>query len=106
LATLGSTLIVGIGGNAVALDAATGQELWRTRIKASGITTVAVVNGAVYGASGGELCRLDPATGAILWRNKLKGLGLGVLTFANASDAATAAAAAIEQQRRAAAAAG
>lgn len=96
-------LFIGIGGNVVALDSATGQELWRTRLKAAGVATVAVVGGALYGAAGGELCRLDPGTGTILWRNKLKGLGVGVVAFPGAG--ADALAAVAEQQRRAAAAA-
>jgi len=73
-------LFIGVGGHAVALDVATGEELWRTKLK-GGATTIAIVDGKLYGGSGGELFRIDPATGQILWRNKLPGLGLGVVAF-------------------------
>ena len=96
-------LFLGVGSSVVALDAATGQELWRTKLKTAGITTVSLTGGALYGAAGGEVFRLDPASGAILWNNKLKGLGIGVVSFPGSND--SVAAAALQQQQRAAAAA-
>ena len=101
MAKLSDSLFIAVGGHVAAIDPATGQELWRTKLKASSISTVAVVNGALYGAAGGELFRLEPATGEILWRNKLKGLGMGVVAFPG--DTVPAAAA---EKRRAAAGAG
>ncbi len=74
---LGNRLFIGVGGHAVALDPASGEEIWRTKLKTSSVATVAIVGGALYGAANGELFRLDPATGAILWKNRLKGLGMG-----------------------------
>ena len=97
-------LIIGVGGHAVAIDAATGSELWRTRLKGSDIGTVHVVDDRVFAGAGGELFCLDGDSGSLLWRNKLKGLGLGLVTFDTADS--TAAGARIIAQRRAAAAAG
>jgi outer membrane protein assembly factor BamB len=85
-------LFIGIGGNVVAIDPATGEERWRTKLASSNITTVGSVGGALYAASQGELSRLDPTTGTILWTNKLKGLGLGVVSFPGADAGAIAAA--------------
>ena len=87
-------LIIGIGGHAVALDPATGTELWRTKLKASQLVTVKQLSGKVYAGAGGELFCLDQSTGNILWRNPLKGLGLNILAFAGDSDLVAAAAAA------------
>jgi outer membrane protein assembly factor BamB len=95
-------VVIGVGGHAVALDAVTGAELWRTKLKSSGVVTVALTGTRVLAGTGGELFCLDAYTGRILWQNKLKGLGLGIVTLPG-SDAA-AAAAMQEAQRRSAAA--
>jgi len=97
-------LFIGVGGHVVAIDPATGEEIWRTKLKTSSVATVAVVNGRLLGAANGELFCLDPATGSVLWKNRLAGLGMGVVTFPGGSDATAAEVA--EQLRRAAAAAG
>jgi outer membrane protein assembly factor BamB len=96
-------LIIGVGGHAVAVDAATGEEAWRTKLKSSSYVTVRESTDRVYAGAGGELFCLDKANGRLLWRNKLKGLGLGLVAFAGDDD--LAAAAASEAAARAAAAA-
>lgn len=98
-------LFIGVGGHVVAIDPRSGAEMWRVKLKGSGIATVAVIRGKLYGAAGGELSQIEMATGTILWQNKLKGLGLGVVAFPNAADEVIAAAA-IEAEQRSAAAAG
>jgi outer membrane protein assembly factor BamB len=60
-----NSVFAAIAGQVVALDRATGAELWRTRLRLSGGVSLI-----------GDGC-LDPATGAILWRNPLRGLGVG-----------------------------
>ena len=100
------TLYIGVGGHVAAVDRATGQELWRTKVKASSITTVSATGDRIFAGAQGELCCLDAATGSILWRNKLRGLGMGVVTFADGSAGAIASAAAAEAAHRAAAASG
>ncbi len=69
-----------LDGNAVAVDAATGKEVWRTRVASMNLgetTTMApyVVKGKVFvGNSGGEmgvtgwLAALDEGSGKLLWR--------------------------------------
>jgi len=99
---MANRLYIGVGGHVVALDSATGTELWRTKLKTSTLTTVWFDGGRVYGGAQGELFCLDPATGHIQWRNRLKGLGLGVVAFPGSPQEAVAAAQA--SARRAAAA--
>lgn len=96
-------LMIGIGGHVVALDPATGTEIWKTKLKGSDFVTVSPAGSRVYAGASGELFCLDAATGQILWHNKLKGLGTGLVTFSSSAEAA--AVAAIEARRRAAAAA-
>lgn len=96
---------VGIKGHVVAVDTATGAELWRTKLKGSDFVTVGYDEERIYGGTKGELYALEPHTGAIVWCNKLKGLGLGltaILTGTSASDL-TGPAKKLEEQRRAAA---
>lgn len=95
-------VFIGVGGHAVAIDAATGEEVWRTKLKGNAMTTVWLANEQLFAGCAGELFKVDPATGSILWHNKLKGLGLGLVAFPASVDAAAAAAAAA--QKRAAAA--
>jgi outer membrane protein assembly factor BamB len=104
MATNDQLLVIGIGGHAVAIDQASGSELWRTKLKGGDFVTVSISGGRVLAGAGGNLFCLDATTGSILWQNPLKRLGLGVITFSTSSDAA-AIAAAIAARRRAAAAA-
>jgi outer membrane protein assembly factor BamB len=85
-------LYIGIGGHAAAIDAATGSELWRTKLKTAPFVTVQQAGGRLCAGAGGELFCLDVATGQVLWRNRLKGLGTGLIAFTCGSEAASAAA--------------
>jgi outer membrane protein assembly factor BamB len=76
-------LYVGIGHFVVALDAATGAELWRSKLKNTGFVSVLWDGEALVAASAGEVYRLDPRTGDVLWHNEMKGLGMGVVTLAS-----------------------
>ncbi len=96
-------LVIGIGGHVVAIDPASGTEVWRTRIKRADFVTVQPAGSVVFAGAGGELFCLDATGGQILWHNKLKGLGNGLVTFASSAEAA--AAAGLAAKRRAAAAA-
>ena len=98
------TIYVGAGGYVVALESATGNELWRTKLKSTQIVTVAVQGDAVLAGAGGELFCLDATTGSLRWRNKLKGLGLGPVILPGVTPGVVAAIAAL--QAAAAAAAG
>ncbi len=102
MSTHNDHLFIGVGGHVVAVDPATGEEVWRTKLKTSTFATVALTDAGLFGAAGGELFRLDPATGSILWRNKLKGLGMGIVTFPGSGEAAGQAAAQAQRQQAAA----
>jgi outer membrane protein assembly factor BamB len=92
----GGTLFLGVGGHVVAIDAATGEELWRTKLKLSSFTTVWTDGQHVYAGSQGEVFCLDGATGRVLWQNRLKGLGRGVVAFPGGGLEVAAAAAAAQ----------
>ncbi len=94
--------VIGIGGHVLALDPATGTEVWRTKLKGSDFVTVSIVGGKIYAAAGGELFCLDLSTGQVLWNNRLKGLGTGLVSLASGSEAAAAATIRKKQAARAA----
>jgi len=101
-----SNLFIGMRGCVLAIDRATGQQVWSTPLKGGDFVNVVVDQGELYGATKGELYRLDPANGQVLWTNELKGMGRGLISFACAVDGNTSA---MEQKRlqdEAAAAAG
>jgi outer membrane protein assembly factor BamB len=99
---------IGAKGHVVGLDAATGREVWRTKLRGMGFVTTGIAEERVIAGTGGHLYALDPATGSILWTNSLKGLGLGLISLAGIDGGSAVEAAAVnaEQQRRSAAAAG
>jgi outer membrane protein assembly factor BamB len=74
-------MFVGIGGHVVAVDGATGEELWRTRLKSTTFTSVWTDGKRVYAGAQGELFCLDASAGNVLWHNPLKGLGRGIVAF-------------------------
>jgi outer membrane protein assembly factor BamB len=88
-------IFIGIGGYAVALDRATGSEVWRTKLKGSDFVNVAVDGRDVFASSRGRLYCLDSSTGTIRWENELKGLGWGLVSIAG-----TGAVTAAEAERR------
>jgi outer membrane protein assembly factor BamB len=95
-------VVVGLGGYAVALDRATGSEVWRTKLKGGDFVNVAVDGGDVFAGTKGRLFCLDASTGTIRWENELKGLGWGIVSIAGGN--ATGSAESIRRQRAAAAA--
>jgi outer membrane protein assembly factor BamB len=106
MATGSQRLVIGIGGHVVALDPASGSEVWRTKLKRSEFVTVSPAGSVVFAGAGGELFCLDATAGQILWHNRLKGLGHGLIAFAGSDEAASAAAIAARRRAAAAAAAG
>src|SRR5215475_15134996 len=79
-------LFIGIAGSVLALDRATGQEIWRTKLRSTDFVNVVLEDGALYAAARGEMYCLDPGTGEIRWKNPLTGLGWGLVTIASVSD--------------------
>ncbi len=77
-----SLLFIGVQGTVLAIDRATGQEVWRSHLKGSDFVNVVLEDGDLYAATHGELYCLDVATGRTRWHNPLKGLGWGLITIA------------------------
>jgi outer membrane protein assembly factor BamB len=92
------TIFIGIKGTVLALDRATGEEVWRTPLKGSSFVNLALDGGGLLASTHGEVFCLDPATGGIRWNNPLRGLGYGLVSFVGSPAVLTA-----EEQRRQAA---
>ncbi len=75
-------VFVGIKGSVVALDRATGTQIWITSLRGSEFVNVMLGDDDLYASTKGELYCLDPATGHIRWHNPLKGLGWGLVSIA------------------------
>jgi hypothetical protein len=102
-------VFVGIKGTVLALDRATGLQVWATHLKGADFVNVVQQDDAVFASCHGEVFCLDPLTGAGLWHNRLKGFGIGLATIAVPSGAEAANSTAFAEKRRrdeAAAAAG
>jgi hypothetical protein len=93
-------LFVGIKGSVVALDRASGIQLWATRLKGSDFVNVILENEALLASCYGEIFRLDPLTGRVLWRNPLKGFGIGLATIATCQNSLGANAQLMVEKRR------
>ena len=102
-----SLLFVGIKSTVVALDAASGSQVWLAELRTSDFVNVLWDGGALYAANSGEVWRLDPASGAEIWHNKLSGLGRGLVSLASteSSNGAGGIEAVAEKRRRDAASA-
>jgi outer membrane protein assembly factor BamB len=79
-------VFIGIKGSVVALDRATGQQVWATHLKGSDFVNVVLQDGAILASCCGEIFCLDPLTGDALWHNPLKGFGTGLATIATEHD--------------------
>ena len=75
-------VFIGIKGCVIALDRATGAQVWVTRLKGGDFVNVVVRNGAILASCYGEIFCLDALTGNALWHNPLKGFGMGLATIA------------------------
>ncbi len=91
-------VFIGIKGSVLALDRATGQQVWATHLKGYDFVNVTVQSGAVLASCYGEVFCLDPLTGAGLWHNPLKGFGTGLAAIA--TDAQPGQAAALAEKQR------
>ena len=92
---------IGIRGSVVALNRATGDQVWATHLKGWGFVNVLLQSDIVIATCHGEVFCLDPATGNATWHNRLKGFGTGLATIAtDSSQQAVGAAAWYEQERR------
>ena len=93
-------VFVGIRGSVVALNRATGQQVWATRLKGSDFVNVTFQNGMLLASCYGEIFCLDPLTGEGLWHNPLKGFGTGLATIATEHSAGSGNAPVLAEKRR------
>ena len=75
-------MFLGVKGSVIALDAATGHQLWATHLKGSNFVHVVLDGANLYAATYGEIFCLDAKTGEGRWHNPLKGFGLGLVSVA------------------------
>jgi outer membrane protein assembly factor BamB len=68
---------LGVKAHVVCINAVTGEEIWRTKIKRSQLISIVVEEGLIVAHAGGQLFGLDKSSGKVLWNNKLPGLGYG-----------------------------
>jgi outer membrane protein assembly factor BamB len=93
-------VFIGIKGSVVALNRATGQQVWATQLKGSDFVNVVLQEGAVLATCRGEAFCLDPFTGTVMWHNPLKGFGLGLATIAVDQSPGGGNASALAEKRR------
>ena len=94
------SVFIGIKGSVVALNRATGQQVWATHLKGSDFVNVVVQDGTVLASCYGEIFCLDPFTGNACWHNPLKGFGLGLATIASEHDPGTGNALVLAEKHR------
>jgi len=92
-------IYLGVRGSVVAVDSATGQELWNTSLKGAEFVNVVLDGDNLFATTRGEIFCLDPKGGGLRWHNPLKGYGLGLITIAGEGIASNAAVSA-EKRRR------
>jgi len=93
-------VFIGIKGSVVALNRATGQQVWATRLKGSDFVNVVLLDGSILATCRGEVFCLDPLTGVLKWHNPLKGFGTGLATIAAEGAAGSSSAPVLEEKRR------
>ncbi len=75
-------VFIGIKGSVLALNRATGQQVWATHLKGMSFVTLVLQGDALLASCCGELFCLDARTGNPRWHNPLKGFGRGLATIA------------------------
>src|SRR5260370_16331456 len=75
-------VFIGIRGSVIALNRATGEQVWATHLKRYDFVNVMVEDGRILASCSGEVFCLDPLTGNAIWHNPLKGFGTGLATVA------------------------
>ncbi|MFN0112409.1 MAG: PQQ-binding-like beta-propeller repeat protein [Blastocatellia bacterium] len=80
-----NAIYLGIKGAVIAINRATGEELWRTTLKGSDFVNIVLDGNQIYATTRGEIFCLDTQTGEPRWHNELKGLGLGLISIATPS---------------------
>jgi len=100
-------IFVGTSGQVAAIEKATGQILWKTKVKGGFITgstyfvTLLVEGNKVYAYTDGELFCLDAASGQILWSNDLPQMGFQLASLATVAGTNSPVAAEVQRQMEA-----
>ena len=90
---------LGMRGNVIALNRATGEILWKTSLTGREFVNVVLDTDRVLAATRGEMFCLDAATGETIWTNSLPGCGRGLITIATSSGASTIAPQAMKRRQ-------
>ena len=77
-------IYLGIKGAVIALNSATGEEIWAKKLTGSDFVNVVLNGSDLLATTHGEVFCLDPQTGIIRWHNPLKGYGWGLVSIAAA----------------------
>jgi outer membrane protein assembly factor BamB len=93
-------IYLGIKGSVIALNSATGEQLWTAHLKSSEFVNVVLDGSNLLATTSGEIFCLDPNTGIIRWHNALKGYGWGLATIAGEGVAQNVSAIVAEKRRR------
>jgi outer membrane protein assembly factor BamB len=93
-------IYLGIKGSVIAMNAATGEQLWTVHLKSSEFVNVVLDGDNLYATTQGEIFCLDPQTGEGRWQNKLKGFGWGLVSIAGEGIAANPPLLQAEEKRR------
>ena len=93
-------IYLGIRGSVLALNPATGGQLWVVTLKGREFVNVVLDGNNLYAATRGEIFCLDPRTGEIRWHNPLKGCGWGLISIAGEGLAQDLSALSEEKRRR------
>jgi outer membrane protein assembly factor BamB len=80
-----NAIYLGIKGTVIAINRATGEELWQTTLKGGDFVNVVLDGNQLYATTRGEIFCLDTKTGEPRWHNSLKGMGLGLISIATPS---------------------
>ena len=78
-------IYLGIRGAVLALNPATGVQIWVRKLKGAEFVNVVLDGNNLLAATRGELFCLDPESGSIRWHNPLKGYGWGLVAIATAN---------------------
>jgi len=97
---MANIIYLGVRGSVVAVDSATGQQVWATSLKGSEFVNVVLDGKNLFATTRGEIFCLDPQGGGIRWHNPLKGYGYGLITIAGQGIPPNTASLSAEKQRR------
>ena len=93
-------VFIGLKGSVIALNRATGEQVWATHLKGYDFVNVVVEEGRILATTYGEIYCLDALTGSGLWQNKLKGFGIGLAAIATEQNSGHGVMPALAEKRR------